>query len=692
MKVGENMRIPEPVLNEDFYMVKRIGGDVILPTPRTRFEELLYIYAGGTIERPTPKTVEERFLDYITGGESELPAPKTRLQSYMYNVANPSNKIPVVPPKTRFECYWFVMATANAIISTDNPVEFTSVEGFLLDYTIWGNTEQDLSEIEISNAFVDGYSIDDQTGAVISGQGHVAILNPVTLMNGMYYVDYTANTEQSVTCRYSVFDGDELVEIVTNDSSTSFSITLTDNYLVYFSLYPATVSIIESFTITTSNGHICPSPDYHFDIKGVGDYSTNIMPDILYGVQLNYTTGSVQALNTTNYAATDFFTCELTHDKFLILTGVPAQYNSCLFVYSTDNSFIGRTASSSVAQRKINSNSYLPVPGVYLSEEGAYHVKVGFLFPSGTTNFDALKSAKLMLDNSGYNYTDYRPKNKYIIPLLSDEQENSQPDTNYITLDATLQPVDKYTDNQSKNMYILPLLSDRQENRQTDIDYTTLDTSLQARDSYTASPSEDENIEPLLTTRQENIQSVANYIALDTPLQAIDNYADNVNYLSQKETRKVKKLVVDGTNVKFSDSYISALYRYGVGITLRETENPISKVWSNIAIFSEYSPDSVPFRNIFTARQASRQRIYLYFPKNYVNIESPSPNQIETFLNNKAQELYNNGTPIIFYYVASPPEEVATEIPKIQTYAPKTELTVDTEVQPSKIEVVTRTE
>lgn len=113
MKVGENMSIPDPVLNEDFYMVKLIGGDVTLPAPRTRFEELLYIYAGGTIERPTPKTVEERFLDYLTGGASELPYPKTRLQSYMYNVANPLNKIPIVPPKTRFECYWFVMATAN---------------------------------------------------------------------------------------------------------------------------------------------------------------------------------------------------------------------------------------------------------------------------------------------------------------------------------------------------------------------------------------------------------------------------------------------------------------------------------------------------------------------------------------------------------------------------------------------------
>ena len=143
MKVGENMRIPEPVLNEDFYMVKRIGGDVILPTPKTRFEKLLYIYAGGTIERPTPKTIEERFLDYITGGESELPVPKTRLQSYMYNVANPSNKIPVVPPKTRFECYWFVLAEGNNVISDKLPVEFTSVDGFLLDYTIWGNSEQD---------------------------------------------------------------------------------------------------------------------------------------------------------------------------------------------------------------------------------------------------------------------------------------------------------------------------------------------------------------------------------------------------------------------------------------------------------------------------------------------------------------------------------------------------------------------
>lgn len=147
MKVGENMRIPEPVpkpvLNEDFYMVKRLGDNVALPSPKTRFEELLYIYAGGTIERPIPKTVEERFLDYITGGESELPAPKTRLQSYMYNVANPSNKIPVVPPKTRFECYWYAMGKINNTISATLPVEFTSAFGSLLDYTIYGNSVQD---------------------------------------------------------------------------------------------------------------------------------------------------------------------------------------------------------------------------------------------------------------------------------------------------------------------------------------------------------------------------------------------------------------------------------------------------------------------------------------------------------------------------------------------------------------------
>lgn len=475
MKVGENMRIPEPILAEDLYMVKRIGVNVALPEPRTRFEKLLYIFAGGTIERPTPKTIEECFLDYITGGESELPVPKSRLQRYMYNVANPLNKIPVEPPKYRFECYWFILATMNVTISSDNPVEFTSLEGFLIDYTIWGNTEQDLSEIEISNAFVDGYSIDAQTGKVISAQGNVAILNPVTLKNGTYYVDYSVNTEENVTCQYSVFDGDVLVENVINETSTPFSITLTDTYLVYFSLYPATKDIIESFTITTSDGQVCPSPDYQFDAKGVGDYSTN----------------------------------------------------------------------------------------------------------------------------------------KYIISLLS--------------------------------------------------------------------------------TGQENSQSATNSIAIDEPLHAIDNYVDSVNYLSQKETRKIKKLIVDGTNVKFSDPS-SGVYRYVLRIGLTENEAHTIKVWSNIALFSKEDYNRVSERNMFTARQANNLRIYIYFPKNYINIESPTSSQIINFFNNKAQELYNNGTPIIFYYVSSMTKEAATEIPEIPTYAPSTELTVDTEVQPSQIKVVAITE
>ena len=608
------MRIPEPVLNEDFYMVKRIGGDVTLPNPRTRFEEFLYIYAGGTIERPTPKTVEERFLDYITGGESELPAPKTRLQSYMYNVANPSNKIPVVPPKTRFECYWFVMATANAIISTDNPVEFTSLDGFLLNYTIWGNTEQDLSEIEISDAFVDEHSIDDQTGTPISEQGHVAILKPVALMNGTYYVNYNANTEQNVTCRYSVFDGDELVEIVTNDSSASFSITLADSYLVYFSLYPVTTSIIESFTITASDGQICPSPDYHFDVKGVGDYSTNIMPDILYGVALSYEDGTIASFAAGNQCSTDFFTVELNTAKSLSISGVPLEYNVCFFVYSTDNSFIGRTPSSPVVSIKIDYNSvvYNPItPANIQLTAGVYHVKVAFSYTTETTNFDGLRTAPLMLNNSTNTYVEYQPKDKYIIPLST----VGQGATHYST----------------------------------------------------------------------------NNIVLDEPLFEITGHVDSVNYLTQKELRNVKKLVIDGTSVKFFNAINTGSARFGVGLYVPYAIDSSGIFYSNIAKNRGGNQYDVEYRNLFTLIKSSATVLYLLFPKTYINIPEPTIQQIVNFFNNKAQELYNIGKPIIYYFPITS-KEVPAEIPKIQTYTPKTELTVDTEVYPSQIDLVTRTE
>lgn len=603
MKVGENMRIPEPVLNEDFYMVKLIGGDVALPTPRTRFEELLYIYAGGTIERPTPKTVEERFLDYITGGESELPTPKTRLQSYMYNVANPSNKIPVVPPKTRFECYWFVMATANAIISTDNPVEFTSLDGFLLDYTIWGNTEQDLSEIEIGNTFVDGHSIDEQTGAVISEQGHTAILNPLTLGAGTYYVDFNVNTEQDLTCRYSVIDGNILVGNVVNETSTAFSITLVDSYLVYFSLYPTNKDAIESFTITTSDGQIFPTPDYQIDVKGVGDYSNNIMPEILVGYRLNYNTGDLISTTASGYSATDYFIGELDGNTSLIFSGLPNGYSMAILVYTIDKTFIGRSPT-----RRVRYNTTLTNNAVLSA--GKYYFRIGFTLGSNTPNFDLLLSAKIMLSNDGIIDPTYVPSDKYIIPI-----------------------------------------------------------------SVTGG----------------NQQNESNYIALDEPLHAIDSYADNVNYLYQKETRKIKKLVVDGTNVIFSLTS-SGTARYAVGISITETETLTPYMWANIAIYSGSADNGISMRNIFSVKHANNQRIYLYFPKNYINIESPTSAQTLNFFNNKAQELYNNGTPIIFYYVHSTTEETPVEIPKIPTYAPATELTVDTEVQPSQIEVVTRTE
>ena len=667
MKVGENMRIPEPVLNEDFYMVKRIGGDVALPTPRTRFEELLYIYAGGTIERPTPKTVEERFLDYITGGESELPAPKTRLQSYMYNVANPSNKIPVVPPKTRFECYWFVMATANAIISTDNPVEFTSLDGFLLDYTIWGNTEQGVSEIEINNAFVDEHSIDEQTGTVISEQGHTAILNPLTLGAGTYYVDYSVNTEENVTCQYSVFDGGVLVGNVVNETSTPFSITLVDSYLVYFSLYPTNKDAIESFTITTSDGQIFPTPDYQIDVKGVGDYSNNIMPEILVGYRLNYNTGDLISTTASGYSATDYFIGELNENTSLIFSGLPNGYSMAILVYTMDKTFIGRSPT-----RRVRYNTTLTNNAVLTA--GKYYFRIGFTLGSNTPNFDLLLSAKIMLSNDGIIDQTYVPPDKYIIPL-SVTRGSQQNESNYIALDEPLQAIDNHLDSvnylsQKETKKVKKLVVDG-----------IIDPTYAPPDKY---------IIPLSVTGGSQ-QNESNYIGLDEPLHAIDNYVDNVNYLSQKETKKVKKLVVDGTNVKFSVTTTGDT-RLGVGIAITESEAPTDKVWSNIAIFSTYTGGYVTMRNIFSAKLTNSLRIYLYFPKNYINIESPTSAQILNFFNNKAQELYNNDTPIIFYYVPNATEEVPTEIPKIPTYAPATELTLDTEVQPSKIEIVTRTE
>lgn len=622
MKVGENMRIPEPVLNEDFYMVKRIGGDVALPAPRTRFEELLYIYAGGTIERPTPKTVEERFLDYITGGESELPAPKTRLQSYMYNVANPSNKIPIVPPKTRFECYWFVVATANAIISTDNPVEFTSLDGFLLDYTICGNTEQDLSEIEIRNMFTNGYSLDRETGLPINITGRVATINPVCLMQGEYNVKYSVNVDWNIGVVYTIIDGGTLVQRTVVPLTTSFNISLSDNYSVYFCVYPesgytdkiVTADIINSFKITAIDGQICPSPDYQIDVKGVGDYSTNIMGDILYGVALNYQDGTTVFLDANDMCSTDFFTVELNEAKSLSISGVPLEYNVCFFIYSTDNSFIGRTSSQPSGNLKINYNSvvYKPItPANTQLTTGAYHVKIAFSFASGTTNFDGLKTAPLMLNNSTNTYVEYQPKDKYIIPLSTVGQGASH--------------------------------------------YST------------------------------------NNIVLDEPLFEITGHVDSVNYLTQKELRNVKKLVIDGTSVKFFNAINTGTARFGVGLYVPDAIDYSGFFYSNIAKNRGGNQNDVEYRNLFTLIKSSDTVLYLLFPKTYINIPEPTINQIVNFFNNKAQELYNNGKPIIYYFPITS-KEVPAEIPKIQTYTPKTELTVGTEVDPSQIEVVTRTE
>ena len=196
----------------------------------------------------------------------------------------------------------------------------------------------------------------------------------------------------------------------------------------------------------------------------------------------------------------------------------------------------------------------------------------------------------------------------------------------------------------------------------------------------------------MLSTGQENSQSTAKSIALDEPIYKIDNYTDSVNYLAQKETRKIKKVVVDGTTTRFTHAVNYGLYRHGVGIQLTESEIITQVVFSNAGVSGSSTVNNPDVRNLWHVLETPSIKLFIFFPKNYIDIESPTENQIINFFNNKAQELYNNGKPIIFYYVSTTNEESAVELPKIQTYDPTTKLTIETEIDPSKIEIVTRTE
>ena len=180
--------VPVAKTAADVYMRRLLGNvNESLPLPTNKVEAFLYLLCGGDYNMPQPITSEERFLAYLLGvSDVTLPTPQTRLETYMDKVCRRGSNA-VVPPKTRYELYWWLWANVREITSTSFPVMFQTVMPYLVNYKIYGNYALSRPNAIDNSQFEIGYLYDAEGELVTSLDG--AIHKPI-YCNGKITVNW----------------------------------------------------------------------------------------------------------------------------------------------------------------------------------------------------------------------------------------------------------------------------------------------------------------------------------------------------------------------------------------------------------------------------------------------------------------------------------------------------------------------
>ena len=178
-------------------------------------------------------------------------------------------------------------------------------------------------------------------------------------------------------------------------------------------------------------------------------------------------------------------------------------------------------------------------------------------------------------------------------------------------------------------------------------------------------------------------EPITTNIYLDKPLRKIGNYSDYIDFENKKVSRVVKEIICDGTedwkllnpgmNVAY---YYLDIGDYGYvvahnGLNTHFERKTISTSNTDVG----YNP---------TNSSSFKKARILVRPKKDMTGYTNAVEWI-AFL----KEQYNNGTPMKIYYVLTTPEiKENVELPNIPTLKGTTILSVDTNIQPSNLEVV----
>ena len=167
-------------------------------------------------------------------------------------------------------------------------------------------------------------------------------------------------------------------------------------------------------------------------------------------------------------------------------------------------------------------------------------------------------------------------------------------------------------------------------------------------------------------------------INLDEPLRKGGNYADYIDYENQKVVRKIASVQFDGTENWTLYKNITG----GSVFALDNTLNPLIKSYTtdtfmtHFALTNVYSTASFPvgvYRFGF-----NQDNLQITSTRLYVSTEHTSIDAFKVWL--------AENKPIVEFPSATPIEETIS-LPQIETYVGANTLSINTEIQPSNIEI-----
>lgn len=160
-------------------------------------------------------------------------------------------------------------------------------------------------------------------------------------------------------------------------------------------------------------------------------------------------------------------------------------------------------------------------------------------------------------------------------------------------------------------------------------------------------------------------------IYLSEPLRKIGDYSDSMQYTTQTATRRIGKMILDGTSTKFISKAFAGSF------VIRINDGKFHEIASLCSHFIYSSITSQNPGHYFIPASAATNQFNFWWDSTKTLTEA----------NQWLADQYTAGTPVTVWYVLANPTTETVTAPTITPHRGSNTLTVDTDLQPSNVSI-----